>query len=89
LWCTAPGEQQLGRLHRPGQEAEVVLNDVYLPGAQAHRQFWRGVAVARNFAGKISGPQKLCYFENNVPEELDFEGCRWANAVNTDVEGDA
>lgn len=87
LWLCAPNEQSLGRLHRPGQEADVVRNDIYLPGKQLHTRFWRQVDVARTFAGKIAGTQKLEYFENNVPRELPGQGVRWGSLGT--IDGDA
>jgi hypothetical protein len=90
LWMTAPHEQSLGRLHRPGQEAECVLNDVYLGGAQHVRRFWRSVALANNFAGRFAGvAQKLSYFENHVPQAVDRVGFRWSNTATGDENEDA
>lgn len=88
LFTTAPNEQSLGRLHRPGADAPIVLSDIYLPGAQHHRRFWRGVDVARDFAGKIAGPQKLCYFENNVPRDPPGAGIRWGTLGASDDVGE-
>lgn len=90
LWMTAPHEQSLGRVHRFGQEAEFVLNDLYLPGAQAHRRFWRSVQTSTNFAGKLAMRlEKLAYFENAVPKELERTGYRWSKSASADSGEDA
>ena len=89
LYLCAPTEQSLGRLHRPGQLADVVLNDVYLGGAQHLRRYWRAVDLAKNFASRIAGPQKYDYFQSTVPQEVDRGGYRWSNAASGDSGEDA
>lgn len=89
LWLTAPSEQPLARLHRPGQEADCVINDVYL-GAGCHlSRFWKAHSLARNFAGAISKQaQKLEYFRCSIPRALPGVGRRWG-ATNVDSMDDA
>lgn len=86
LWIGAPSEQPLARLHRPGQLAECVRNDIYLGGGVQLTRFWRARELAANFAGRITGiPQKAAYFENHVPERIERDGRRWALVAKSTV----
>lgn len=90
LWLSAPSEQSLARTHRPGQEAECVVNDIYLGSGQLLRRFWNAHATARNFAGAISGQaQRLEYFQCSVPRVIEEPGKRWGNGVDGDGGEDA
>lgn len=86
LWLGAPSEQPLARLHRPGQEADCVLNDVYLGSSAALARFWRQQSSATNFAGAISHQaQKLEYFQSSMPETISRDGKRWSAVSTKDV----
>lgn len=86
LWLTAPSEQPLARLHRAGQMADMVYNDVYLGSSAALARYQRQKLTAVNFAGAISRQaQKLQYLQDNMPERVSREGKRWQAVAARDV----
>lgn len=83
LWLTAPGEQSLARTHRPGQEAEVVQNWVYLGCSEHLRSFYAAKQNKARFASEfgLGGDQRLMYAQTSMPtmRQLDERGgSRWS-----------
>lgn len=86
LWLGACSEQPLARLHRIGQMAPMVYNDVYIGSAAALARYQRQKMTAVNFAGAISRQtQKLQYLQDFMPERLSLEGKRWQPVQAKDV----
>ncbi len=89
LWLSAPSEQPLARVHRVGQEAPCVYNDIYVGGYAALARYQRQKSSAVNFAGAISRQaQKLQYLQDYMPERLDLDGRRWKAVVAAKDMGD-
>lgn len=87
LWMGACSEQPLARLHRVGQQAPVVYNDVYLGSSAALARYQRQKMTAGTFAGPISRQaQKLQYLQDNMPEVMTGEGKRWARVAAKDMD---
>ncbi len=94
LWLDVPpNEQSLARTHRPGQEAAVVRNWLYIGCARHLEAFDRAKDKKSKFQSQLTlSEQKLWKAENSMPTpgelEAEFRGLRWQQKSMVDDEED-
>lgn len=69
-------EQLLGRLHRPGQESDVMFD--LMIGCREHlTSFWKARSDATYAFETFGDEQKLLYADLDVPSDVDESGPQW------------
>jgi hypothetical protein len=71
----ATWEQLLGRTHRPGQEEDEVLAEVFLACREQYQGFAKALEDAKYIQGTTGVPQKLCLADVSIPPE--GSGAHW------------
>lgn len=82
LWLTTPGEQALGRTHRPGQKADVVRNWVYIGCPEHLKAFHTARNMRASFAEQMqNSKEKLRHAITDMVSQTELAtlgGLRWA-----------
>lgn len=92
LWLCAPNEQAIARIHRPGQQAEIVRNWVYIGCYQHLASFDRARDVKAAFQGEMTLTDlKLAVATVTVPDKYELAGrsnsLRWREPSKDDEDG--
>ncbi len=69
-------EQLFGRLHRPGQDADVTF-DLMLGCREHVASFWKAHAEARMVYETMGTEQKILYADTDVPRLIDENSPQW------------